>query len=242
MRFRVLGLIVLVLLSGCFVFANEVDAGAVSNSKGYISYKVRSGDSLWALGHKFGVSVKQLKALNNLKSDKLAINQVLKIPTQTKKSTVSVSRQPQASRGSSMYSKHGELVSWEKADNLFPRGKKAVVFDLASGKSFQIVRNEGHYHADCDPLTADDTAVLRSIFGNWSWDRRAILVKIGSRSIAASMNGMPHGDKYVKNNNFPGHFCIHFLGSKTHGSSYTKSGVPKVDPAHQAMVRKAAGV
>ena len=77
--------------------------------------------------------------------------------------------------------------------------------------------------------------MMRSIYGgNWSWDRRAIILTIGGQRIAASMNGMPHGNTYIQGNGMNGHFCIHFYGSSTHGSHST-------DPLHQSMIRKAAG-
>lgn len=43
-------------------------------------YTVKSGDSLWNIAKKFGVSVEELKAANNLTSNLLNIGQVLKIP------------------------------------------------------------------------------------------------------------------------------------------------------------------
>ena len=46
------------------------------------------------------------------------------------------------------------------------------------------------------------------------------------------MNGMPHGTQTIKDNNFDGHFCIHFYGSKTHGTK-------KVDEMHQNCVAEA---
>jgi len=52
-------------------------------------------------------------------------------------------------------------------------------------------------------------------------------VKYNGHVYAASMNGMPHGTTTISNNNFAGHFCIHFYGSKTHESN-------KVDPDHKA--------
>lgn len=48
------------------------------------------------------------------------------------------------------------------------------------------------------------------------------------------MNGMPHGGDGIPDNDFSGHFCLHFLGSTTH-----KSETP--DLAHQLMVHKAGG-
>ena len=41
------------------------------------TYIVKSGDNLWEIGRKFGLSVKDLKGLNNLKRDTLHIGQVL---------------------------------------------------------------------------------------------------------------------------------------------------------------------
>jgi LysM repeat protein len=40
-------------------------------------YVVKSGDSLWLIGHRYGISTKELKRLNNLKSDNLHIGNVL---------------------------------------------------------------------------------------------------------------------------------------------------------------------
>ncbi len=42
-------------------------------------YTVRSGDSLWSISHKYGLTVKKLKALNNLKSNSLRPGQKLKL-------------------------------------------------------------------------------------------------------------------------------------------------------------------
>ncbi len=43
------------------------------------AYKVRSGDNLWVIAKKFGVSVRTLKKWNNLYSSKLRVGQVLKV-------------------------------------------------------------------------------------------------------------------------------------------------------------------
>ncbi|MEW6243457.1 MAG: hypothetical protein AB1497_04170 [Bacillota bacterium] len=128
----------------------------------------------------------------------------------------------------------GEPVSWRDALRLFTKKSVAQVVDLQTGKRFSVRRYGGSYHADVEPVTAPDAAVLFEIYGGWSWRRRPILLLIDGRRIAASMNGMPHGDQDIMKNDFPGHFCIHFDGSTTHGSRLH-------DIAHQAMVDKAAG-
>ena len=55
--------------------------------------------------------------------------------------------------------------------------------------------------------------MMKKIYHNqWSWKRRAIIVLIDHQMIAASMHGMPHGAGALQND-FPGHFCVHFSGS-----------------------------
>lgn len=129
----------------------------------------------------------------------------------------------------------GAPLEWDEVKEIFPRYTLAVITDVETDKSFQGERRGGTFHADVQPLTARDTQVLKEVYkGRWSWQRRAVVVEIGGRKIAASMNGMPHGSGKIQGNDFLGHFCIHFLQSRVH-----KSG--KVDLAHQMMVWKAAG-
>jgi hypothetical protein len=119
-----------------------------------------------------------------------------------------------------------------KETGAWATGTTVTVIDIDTGISFCAVRFRGTNHADFEPATQADTDALKSIYGEWSWERRAIIVIISDKAFAASMNGMPHGKSSVKDNGFPGHACIHFLNSKTHGSR-------RVDKAHQAAVMEA---
>ncbi|WP_010270633.1 hypothetical protein [Paenibacillus senegalensis] len=130
---------------------------------------------------------------------------------------------------------YGSLLSWNEADRLLPVNKKFTVLELETGKSFEVQRRAGSDHADVQPLTAKDTAIMKEIYdGEWSWKRKAILVQSDKGWLAASMHGMPHGGDGIPGNKFNGHFCIHFLNSITHKSNHK-------DPGHQLMVHKAAG-
>lgn len=132
---------------------------------------------------------------------------------------------------------YGEMADWwTSASQVFAIGDIAVITDLDTGLTYRVKRTGGSKHADCQPLTSQDTAaMLKAYGGQWAWTRHAILVSIDGRVLAASQNGMPHGGDSIYDNNFAGHFCIHFLNSRTHGTD-------NLDPAHQAMVRKAAGL
>jgi LysM repeat protein len=46
----------------------------------YIEYKVQSGDSLYKIATKYGLSVDEVKNYNNLTSELLSIGQIIKIP------------------------------------------------------------------------------------------------------------------------------------------------------------------
>lgn len=127
-----------------------------------------------------------------------------------------------------------EMVPWGKVNKVLPKYSKFTVIDVETGKQFRVQRRAGSHHADVQPLTSKDTKIMKTIYGGkWSWKRRAIIVMNKDLWIAASMHGMPHGAGALQNN-FPGHFCIHFYGSTTHRTNF-------MDLSHKLMIFKAAG-
>ncbi len=132
---------------------------------------------------------------------------------------------------------YGDYLDWNEVKILFPKWAKVTIIDVDTGLQFQVQRRGGYNHADVQPLTAVDTAVMKQIYkAGWSWKRKAVIVQLDNgKKIAASMNGMPHGQGAIANNKFNGHFCIHFKGCKTHGGG-------KVDAAHQLMIWKSANI
>lgn len=127
-----------------------------------------------------------------------------------------------------------ELIPWDNVNQILPKYSKFTVLDIETGKKFQVQRRAGSHHADVQPVSNNDTKIMKQIYnGKWSWRRRAIIVIKDNKKIPASMHGMPHGGGALKNN-FPGHFCIHFYGSTTHRTN-------SMDLSHKLMILKAAG-
>ena len=182
---------------------------------------VQPGDTLWAIARAHGLTVDDLAAVNQIAQPSLIRpGQKLLIPPaggQAARRALSV-----------------ELVHWDEAQHVYSNFTVATVTDVWTGKTFRVRRYYGHLHADSEPLTAEDARILREIYGGWSWDRRPIIVEVNGRRMAASMNGMPHGQGSIDSNGFPGHFCIHFLGSRIHASG-------NIDIRHQTAVLEAAG-
>ena len=126
-----------------------------------------------------------------------------------------------------------ELDWFDGGTRVIPKGAIFTVKDVATGKTFSMKRWSGANHLDAEPLNAKATQTIKDVYGgNWSWERRAILVRYNDKVYAASMNGMPHGTTTVKGNEFNGHVCIHFTDSKTHETN-------KVDQLHQSAVKRA---
>lgn len=145
---------------------------------------------------------------------------------------------------------------FEGGNKVFAIGKVATVYDIDTGRTFRVKRTFGVNHADCETLTSDDTRIMKEIYGgNWSWNRRAVILDVDGIKIPASMAGMPHAGvnnkpartyvtnrsggfgrgvnlDTIKGNGMDGHFDIHLLNSRTHCTN-------RVEPRHQSMVRKA---
>lgn len=127
-----------------------------------------------------------------------------------------------------------EMLPWEEVNEILPNKTKFTIIDVETGLQFRVQRRAGNQHADVQPLTRDDTQIMKKIYnGKWSWKRRAVIVLVNDQMIAASMHGMPHGAGALQNG-FPGHFCVHFFGSITHR-------LKNEDLSHKLMILKAAG-
>lgn len=191
----------------------------------YTTYKVQQGDTFWNIAEKTGIPMPELLEINNMNDTTvLYVGMTLSVPQYVipKKSTPG----PQ----------YGELLDWwTEVQYIWPINVEARVIDLATGKSFNIKRSYGAFHADVEPLSKADSAKMKEIWGGWSWTTRPVIVEVNGRRIAASSHAMPHSIQTITDNGFDGHFCIHFLNSTRHKDNQMQAD-------HQQNIRTAAGL
>ena len=128
-----------------------------------------------------------------------------------------------------------ELIPWSEARNIMTIGTNALITDVYTGITYYVRSFSNGRHADVEPVTKEDTAKMKQTYGGvWSWTPRPVWVTINGRTMAASINGMPHGGGVNRNNGMNGQVCLHFLGSSTHNgnSSFTKLHQDKAKEAY----------
>ena len=163
-----------------------------------------NGDTNGSFGESTSVAVAAFQADSGLKADGRADGDTIRVLFGKRPQKPGATERPDWYGGGSM------LIPW---------GAVFQVKDVRTGEVFTCRRLEGYNHMDVEPLTPYDTFTMMDVYGGeWSWDRRPALVSYGGHVYAASMNGMPHGFISIKTNGMRGHFCIHFFGSRTHGS------------------------
>jgi LysM repeat protein len=192
----------------------------------YTYHAVERGENAWSISNRYGVPVCELLQTNHLtEQHSLQVGDILKVPV------YDIPVKPTVSDA------HGEVLDWwSEAQYVFSIGTVATVIDFDTGRSFQVKRTMGANHADTEPLTAEDARIMREIWGgSYSWTPRAVIVEVDGRRLAAAMHSMPHGDQKITNNQYNGHFCIHFLNSVRH-----RDGQPWTDM--QRQIQRAAGL
>jgi len=111
-----------------------------------------------------------------------------------------------------------EMLQWSEVQRILPMGAQMRVFDVNSGLTYYVRMFANGRHADVETITRADTDILfQSLGGRWSWDARPIITTFvdiygNTRTLAASIHGMPHDVSTIFDNGKNGHICIHFLG------------------------------
>lgn len=230
-------------------FDSGIPVDTSMDSITYNQYTVQKGDNIWLLAQKFGITDYELAAANSISRDaSLYPGQILRIPVHN----VPVKSTPGP--------QFGEVLDWySEAQYLFPIGKVGKLIDMDTGKNFMVKRTIGSGHSDTETLTAQDTDIMKSIFGgSWTWNRKAFILESDGRRYAVSIAGMPHagvdgapflsnvtnrsdswgtGPNYdqISGNGMDGHFDMYFLNSRRHVDNQFDSG-------HQYDVLVAGGL
>ncbi len=92
-------------------------------------------------------------------------------------------------------------------------GQQILILDPSTGLNWTLRLLSLGRHADSEPLTAKDTATMLKAFGGQNtWTQKAVYVRLpdGTWTIG-STHDMPHLSGNIKDNNFDGHLCVHFL-------------------------------
>ena len=129
------------------------------------------------------------------------------------------------------------LVDWfDNMDGFMERFEPFEVIDVRTGIHWNMQRFGGYsalWHADVELMTKDDTeAMTKAWGGELNPSRRPVWVKIGDKYYAASLMGFVHNTDTISTNGMDGQVCLHFRGSKIHGSG-------RIDEAHQACIMEA---
>lgn len=273
------------------VKAVELSVNRDSSNISYHFYTVQSGDTLWSISHRLGVSMTSIISYNGLRSSNIYVGQVLKIGYKNPVATVNyrvgvgqtvweLAQKYKTSTSAiiksnymkvdyfmpgqivtiplnstttvrpigiwmlkkkrSMY--YGDIYTWDNGRRLFTVGTKAVIRDVATGRTWNIKYFGGSNHADIEPLTTTDTNIMYKTFGyKWSWINKRPVVVIFTQGgikyqIAASLIGMPHGNDslHIAGNGMAGHCCLYLYNAVGHSN-------PKIDPVAQSNVIKANG-
>ena len=206
---------------------DKVEVSAIEGDFYKVKFNGRTGYVMCKFVKLSSSAVKALKKAATPKKTATPTPKKTPTPTPKKTATPKPTATPKASY------KTLSLKWFNTGKNLFKRNSTFVIKDVKTGKKWNCKVMYGTNHLDAEPLTKADTKIMKAAYGgSINYKRRAVLVLYKGKVYAGSMYGVPHGDQTITDNGFNGQFCIHFKGSKTHGSD-------KVDADHQAAVEKA---
>ena len=130
-----------------------------------------------------------------------------------------------------------QLLSWyDVVKPSVSGGQHLLIYDPSSGLSWTVRVLARGRHCDAEPLTAQDTRTMVKAFGGTNtWNQKGVYVQLpDGRWSVASTHDMPHDNGSIKDNDFNGHLCVHFLRTMEE----TKQNDPKYGVANQETIRK----
>lgn len=129
---------------------------------------------------------------------------------------------------SSAPEKFGTLADWfTQVNEALSVGSSFLITDMQTGTKFRMARTGGTNHADMKASSQDAQASFLEVFGGVAnWSKRPVTVLIGGTEVAASLQGMPHGED--------GSVCLYFQNS-------TSDVFNLVDEEHRRIILRASG-
>ncbi|NLI20149.1 MAG: peptidoglycan-binding protein [Clostridiales bacterium] len=115
-------------------------------------------------------------------------------------------------------------------------GQQITIFDPATSLQWTLRLYSLGHHADSEPLTATDTAIMYKAFGYTNtWTPKPVYVKLPSGVwTLATMHNVPHLSGSIQDNDFNGHLCVHFLRTLEECAAND----PDYGITHQKAIRK----
>lgn len=107
-----------------------------------------------------------------------------------------------------------QLLHWfNDIKPVLSNGQHLLVFDPSTGLSWTLRILSRGRHCDAEPLTAKDTRTMVKAFGGVNtWNQKPVYVQLPDGTwTLGSTHDMPHQSGSVKDNDFNGHLCVHFL-------------------------------
>lgn len=107
-----------------------------------------------------------------------------------------------------------KLMSWyNEVKPKLRYGSKVNIYDPKTNSGYELTVLSTGRHLDAEPTTVQDTDNLNRIFGGRpTWTPKIVYAQLpnGEWSLASTHN-FPHLSGNIKDNNFNGHLCVHFL-------------------------------
>ena len=207
-----------------------------------IALNYLSGNADGSYGKKTKAAVIAFQQGNNLKADGAAGKKASSSPASDPAPAAPPAPEQTAADSGSINPKISapgsvQLLSWyDVVKPALGGGSHLLVYDPSSGLSWTLRVLARGRHCDAEPLTAQDTRTMVKAFGGTNtWTQKGVYVKLpDGRWSVASTHDMPHDNGSIKDNDFNGHLCVHFLRTMEEA----KQNDPKYGVANQKTIRK----
>ena len=179
-----------------------------------LGYLTGTADGIF--GSKTYRAVKEFQKANALTADGIAGEKTIAALNSANSSAPTVTTAPDASVGMgttvAVTAKNVVYEYWYSTVRAECRKYPyCTIYDPETKLSYQVHMFSYGKHAEIEPLTANDTAIMYEIFGGQTWTPKAVWVIFADGTIRiATTHSVPHEVQHITDNNFPGHSCLHF--------------------------------